>query len=128
LSPREALGPLQIAAVGGGDHDPGAGLDVGRHHDAGAVFQLGRLVGRRRGLTLHHRVGLHDFHGHALGKGDADRVALVGFDRHGHAVLQEDDRFADHLLAQRNLIVGLVVHEAQHAVSLGVEELEGPLV
>jgi hypothetical protein len=121
------LGPLHVAAVGGVDHDPGAGLDVRRHHDALAVLERGRLVGGRGGLALHHGVGLDHLHGHRLRQHDADRVALVGLDGHGHAVLQEADGLADQVAVERDLLVAVLVHEGQH-VAFGVEELVVALV
>ena len=52
------LGALDVAAVGGVDDDARAGADMRRDHDAAAVLELAGLVGRRRGLAAHHRIGL----------------------------------------------------------------------
>src|SRR3546814_10372056 len=48
------LGPLHVAGVGGVHHHPGAGLDVRRHHDSGAVLEHRRLIGGGGGRSEEH--------------------------------------------------------------------------
>ncbi len=93
-----------------------------RHQNALTVFQDGRLVGRRRRLALHHRVGLDHLHDHAVRQADADRLAFVALHRDDHAVLQKDGRIADHVGVEGELLVGFLIHEGV-LVAVGEEEL-----
>jgi tRNA-modifying protein YgfZ len=60
--------------------------------------------------------------GHLLRQRRVQRLVLVEFDGDGHAVLQERTPLAQDLGGQFDLLVGLGIHEDQHAVGL-VEEL-----
>jgi hypothetical protein len=119
---RASKGDGPIVAVGV-DHDLFTRGDEGRHHDAQAVFEFGRLVGRGCGLPFDDGIGLDDFERDVIRQLDADRALVVQFERHRHAVLQEGRAFADEILVQFGLLVGVVVHEHQ-ALALAVQELE----
>jgi hypothetical protein len=82
-----------------------------RHHDADPVLQLRRLVGRGGGLALHHGIGLDDLHDHGFRKRDRDHRPFIARNRHHHAFLEEHGRFADQLGIERDLLVGLLLHE-----------------
>ncbi len=91
-----------------------------RHHDASAVRQFRRLVGRRGGLALHRRLGLDDLEGDAGRKLDADGRAVEHREHADHAFLQVDRLVAEHLVRHDDLVVALLVHE-RVAVGILVE-------
>ena len=100
---------------------------MGRHHHSLAVLQQRGLVGRRRGLALHHRIGLDDFHHHMLRQAHRDRVALYQIEVQRHAVLEIRRRVADQRHRQGRLFVGFGVHHIDGVV-FAVEEGAGLFV
>ena len=97
------------------DHDPGARLDVRRHHDPHAVLEHRRLVRRGRGLALDHRIGLHHREHGGLGQPRHQRPPLVGLHRQGHALLEERQAVGEQILIDRRLLEGLLVHQVELA-------------
>ena len=55
------FGSLEIAPLGGADDDARTRADMRRDHDAAAILELTRLIGGRRGLAAHDRIGFDDF-------------------------------------------------------------------
>ena len=82
------LGALHVGAVFGHDHDPRAGADMPRYRAAHSVGEDGGLVGRRRGLALGDRLGLHDFQRRALWHLNRNRHHVVQRELHRHVFLQ----------------------------------------
>src|SRR5579883_2303047 len=121
------LGALDVGSVAGVDDDARAGLDVRRDHDAPAVVELPGLVGGRRGLAAHHRIGLNHGHHDGLRQGHRHGRALVELDGHHHVFLEEVRGLADQRAVDHDLLVGLGVHEG-HVVALDEQELHLLLV
>src|SRR5487761_708891 len=124
FSPRAALRQAAAMTLISAER---AGADMRRQHDAPAVRQFARLVGRRRGLPLHHRIGLDHLHHHGLRQRHAERHALEQLQRAQHALLEEVCRLPDGLFADGDLLEVLVVHERRH-VAVEKEELHVLLV
>src|SRR5262245_4971824 len=120
-----SVGAADVGDFVGVDHDLLAGGDERRHHDAQPVLQPRRLVGRGGGLSLENGVRLHHFEHHVFGQANADGAVLMHLHVDGHAVLQEGGAFADEILGQLDLLIGVRVHEHE-LVTLPIEELEIP--
>src|SRR5690606_2190840 len=115
-------GPFDVFQRRGRDHHCLPLADEGRHRDAHAVVEDGRLVAVGGGLALHYRLALDAGTGHLLRQFDRKRLALVLCRRRRHPVLQERTAVAEDVGRDLDLFEGLGVHEDQHAVLL-VEEL-----
>src|SRR5579862_1413788 len=116
------LGPFDVTAVGGHDHDLGAGRDEGRHHGAHAVRQHRGLIGGGRGLALDGGLGFDHFE-HRFGRQlDRHRNAVVHGDGHLHLGRQIGGLVADDVGLERDLVVALHIHEVE-ALAVLVHEL-----
>src|SRR5688572_10242987 len=93
-----SVGAANIFATVSVHDDAGSARDVGRHHDANAIVENGRLVAGRRRLALHYRVGLDDGRFDLVGELNADRPLVIELHDHVHAVLEEGRRLADQIL------------------------------
>jgi len=71
---------------------------------------------------LHRRLGLLDLEGGALRQLDRDRDTLVHAQQHLEALLQEGALVANDIGGDRDLVVGLGIHEVV-AVAVLVEKL-----
>src|SRR5690606_4201027 len=69
-------------------------------------------------LALHGGFCFRDFEHHLIGKRDAERLALMAFHRHLHAILQEGGALTHPVTGKLDLLIGLVVHEGQHPFRL----------
>src|SRR6202023_360988 len=107
------LGPFDVAAVGGHDHDLGAGRDERGHHGAPAVGERRGLIGGGRRLALDRGLGFDHFE-HRFGRQlDRHRNALVHGDGHLHLGRQIGGLIADDVGLQGNLVVALHIHEVK---------------
>src|SRR5271155_3510826 len=109
------LGPLEVASVGGADDDTRARADMRRDHYAAPVFELARLVGGRRRLAPHDRIGFDDFHYHIRRQLDRQCGALVQHHLADHGFAQKIGWVADRLARDRDLLEGVVVHKRRQA-------------
>src|SRR5437764_13434780 len=89
LGAASILRPLDIAAVGCVDDDPGAGLDVRRDHDPPAVFEPAGLIRGGGGLAAHDGIRLDDGQFDGARYPNRERRALIHDDLAHHAVAKE---------------------------------------
>src|SRR6202035_2833780 len=116
------LRPFDVAAVGGHDHDLGAGRDERRHHGAHAVRECRRLIGGGRRLAFDRGLGFDHFE-HRFGRQlDRHRNALVHGDGHLHLGVQIGGLIADEVGLERDLVVALHIHKVE-AFAVLVHEL-----
>src|SRR4029450_1746994 len=125
--PRFLIRAADVRELVGVDHHALADRDEGGNHDAHAVLEHRRFVGRGRGLSPHHGFRLDHGERHLIGKRDTDGPPLMALDRHFHSVLQEGRAFFEEIGRDLDLVVGVGVHEGEH-VAFGVEELIVPLL
>ena len=112
-TPKGGLRALQIFSVTGVDFDFVARVHEQRHLDGGAGFRDGRLVGTGCGVSLEARFRLRDFEDHECWRLDTDAHVLEEHDLADRVLLAELQRVADARGIQRNLLVGLFIHEVK---------------
>ena len=110
-----------------------------RDHDANTIRQNCRLVGARRGLALHDRLGLDDLERHALGQGNGDRAAVEHQQVTLHVLVEIVGVVSEHGGRHSDLLVVFGVHEdvvgvvleqvgVHHLLDKGALQLVGCLV